>query len=103
VNKPHKHAKVIKAWADGAKIQIKMPKGSIWQDISDPCWGEGFEYRVKPESRRLYVRVARHKDGSLIAYSAPDKKSPHLEDSRWSTVDSLQWVNDDVTLVWEEK
>jgi len=44
--KPHKHAELIKAWADGATIQIHMAIG--WTDCN-PTWMEGIEYRIKPE------------------------------------------------------
>ena len=44
--KPHKHAEVIKAWADGAEIQSKV-SNSDWVDCSVPHWYEGSEYRIK--------------------------------------------------------
>ena len=31
----HKHAELIKKWADGAKIQIKYSKNDDWEDV-DP-------------------------------------------------------------------
>ena len=46
--KPHKHAEVIKAWADGAEIQSRI-SNSGWVDCSTPHWYEGSEYRVKPK------------------------------------------------------
>lgn len=53
---PHKHAEVIKAWADGAAVQIK--DGDSWFDMSEgqqPTWRDDFEYRVKPvEADRVY-------------------------------------------------
>ena len=47
-NKPHKHAKLIKAWADGAEIEYQSLGGGTWHKASTPTWGEGFEFRVKP-------------------------------------------------------
>ena len=46
---PHKHAELIKKWADGAIIQLKQINGE-WVDTThnDPSWGNEFEYRVKP-------------------------------------------------------
>lgn len=54
--KPHKHAEMIKAWADGAIIQYR-DSGNRWCDTADnqPCWDEYSEYRIKPESRFLNV------------------------------------------------
>lgn len=47
--KPHPHAELIKAWADGAKIQYWNESRHEWVDKGDPCWYEWCEYRVKPE------------------------------------------------------
>ena len=45
---PHKHAAVIKAWADGAEIELKVGPGSNWQPTNKPAWVDCYEYRVKP-------------------------------------------------------
>lgn len=49
MNKPHKHAAVIKAWADGAIIQIYRDSWDDWEIVSEPKWSEHRKYRVKPE------------------------------------------------------
>lgn len=49
--KPHRHAEVIKAWADGIAVQVRCP-GQDWDDIlrsHTPVWDKNNEYRVKPE------------------------------------------------------
>lgn len=51
MNTPHKHAAIIKAWADGAQVQTRMHNmpESTWCDIESPAWhSEYFEYRIKP-------------------------------------------------------
>jgi len=54
---PHRHAELIKAWADGETIQVRI--GKEWADTNNPGWG-GSEYRIKPNTIRfrtyLYVR-----------------------------------------------
>ena len=47
---PHKHAKEIKAWADGATIQWRSGPRSNWEDLKYPypAWNVKYEYRVKP-------------------------------------------------------
>lgn len=46
---PHKHAAVIKAWADGAEVQSKTTiNGAIWHTVTQPNWYEHQEYRVRP-------------------------------------------------------
>lgn len=47
--KPHKHAELIKAWADGAVIQCMDVRGK-WRDVS-PAWDEDLDYRIKPEPK----------------------------------------------------
>ena len=52
--KPHKHAELIKAWADGAEIQYKYAgiDDDAWDDDDSPLWNEnGFEFRIKPEPK----------------------------------------------------
>ena len=44
--KPHKHAELIKAWADGAEIECRI--GGEWNRINKPNWHEVMEYRIKP-------------------------------------------------------
>ena len=48
--KPHVHAEVIKAWADGAVIEYCNRYG-CWCDIAGnhPSWYDWTQYRVKPE------------------------------------------------------
>ena len=62
MNKPHKWAKEIKAWADGAEIECRFLYAQVeqkWQvtnapRFEDPQW----EYRIKPQPKEpqyLYV------------------------------------------------
>lgn len=53
---PHKHAELIKAWADGATIQFKNQVGD-WLDRSKPTWDPRAEYRVKPEPKPDFTRM----------------------------------------------
>lgn len=51
----HKHAEVIKAWADGAEIEWREGEGA-WIRIANPAWRKDLEYRIKPaEPEREYV------------------------------------------------
>ena len=51
--KPHKHAELIKAWADGAEIQYKDELGEweTWDGYNAPPWYPDEEYRIKPEPK----------------------------------------------------
>ena len=44
--KPHRHAELIKAWADGAQIEYLC--GGQWYEVFTPSW-EYDGYRVKPK------------------------------------------------------
>lgn len=55
VKTPHKHAELIKAWADGAQIQYK--RGNKWvPTCGAPAWSAGLEYRIKPEPKPDVVK-----------------------------------------------
>ena len=54
---PHKHAALIKAWADGAEIEVKN-SGGYWVGCIDPYWSSDAKYRIKPEPKPDVVRYA---------------------------------------------
>ena len=60
--KPHKHAELIKAWADGAEIEVKgqFTDYNWWTLQPDyvPSWSEKNEYRIKPEPKPDVVLYA---------------------------------------------
>ena len=45
--KPHVHAELIKAWADGATVQVLWL--GKWEDCILPGWAISSKYRIKPE------------------------------------------------------
>lgn len=53
----HKHADLIHAWADGARIQLKLnTTNGSWVDDPTPYWTETTEYRIKPGEKKPVVR-----------------------------------------------
>lgn len=56
---PHKHAELIKAWADGKQIQFKvLGSDGDWLDSigpENPSWSDLLEYRIKPEAPKWPV------------------------------------------------
>jgi hypothetical protein len=53
----HKHAAVIKAWADGEPIQYCTVMGE-WVNCPEPAWADDYEYRVKPaEPEKVYPQT----------------------------------------------
>ena len=47
MNKPHKHAEIIKAWADGAEVEFRPSCTSSWWPTTTPTWDSYSEYRIK--------------------------------------------------------
>ena len=46
----HKHAKLIKSWADGAEIETWFERLDCWISTApSPMWLEDALYRIKPE------------------------------------------------------
>jgi hypothetical protein len=52
----HKHAELIKAWADGAQIQGKSEYVE-WHDLRHPSWDKSWQYRIKPKPKPDYVKI----------------------------------------------
>lgn len=49
---PHKHADIIKAWADGAEIEFFSVYHSEWRPIGEnPMWSDRLDFRIKPEPK----------------------------------------------------
>ena len=42
-----KHAELIKAWADGAEVEVLYNKS--WRESKFPSWNDDLSYRIKPE------------------------------------------------------
>ena len=53
--KPHKHAELIKAWADGAEIEY-FDHEEGWTNQEHPAWYVDTEYRIKPEPKPDVVK-----------------------------------------------
>lgn len=43
---PHKHAEAIRAWADGAQIEVSCGHADIWSLVEHPSWVLDNNYRV---------------------------------------------------------
>ncbi len=49
--KLHKHADLIKAWADGAEIEVRNKIGGEWFVLDKIDWDADYlEYRIKLET-----------------------------------------------------
>lgn len=52
----HKHAELIKAWADGAEIEFYIEQENLWVKTETPGWMQDTKYRIKPEPKPDVVR-----------------------------------------------
>jgi len=73
---PHVHAKEIKAWADGHKIQF-MGAGQVWHDTTFPTWRGQYKYRVAPDNSEEIARLEKCKEIAKVKVALEIK---HFED-----------------------
>jgi hypothetical protein len=52
----HKHAELIKAWADGAEIEFLSSQDNKWYLTKLPSWEVSKTYRIKQEEKQPVVR-----------------------------------------------
>ena len=94
MGKPHKHADLIKAWADGADIQQRYDSVKEWQNIGQfPSWAENFEYRIKPKTVRYRLYIWTNKEGEFSVESVNSTEDFIGEDS----FGFFRWLGD-----WQE-
>jgi len=83
--KPHKHAELIKAWADGAEIECRDCR--VWYHAKDPRWQEDMEYRIKPEQKPDVFRNFLFVEKMACAYTFIDVTGlPRNEGEQWIRV-----------------
>jgi hypothetical protein len=80
MNKPHIHAAVIKAWADGAEIEvIHNTISDGWLPTNAPDWSLSCSYRVKPEPQpntRHHLFVSREYGRNILFGTATSSEHP---------------------------
>lgn len=73
---PHKHAGVIKAWADGKPVEWREHPSDYWRLIGSPAFIEDYEYRVKPEEVVDYALV--YENGVVAGQFYPSTNDVHM-------------------------
>ena len=74
MNTPHKHAALIKAWADGAEIEMLFTVEDNWVPTKSPSWYASVEYRIKPEPKPDVVEWHNVARAGCTPKSAPNIK-----------------------------
>lgn len=102
---PHKHAAVIKAWADGAIIQFRIPNHDCeWFDVvrNQPSWASTQEYRVKPVAVTYWFNVYKRKrDGKVSTGHLSTDRSVVLKWATATCLDTLVYIQTESFTVME--
>jgi hypothetical protein len=94
MNKPHKHAEVIKAFADGVEIQYKYGNNWIdWKDRHSPGFFQDTEYRVKPKKVQKKRWFRTYRKGDEIKIKTLDT-SLNTDGLVSIPPDEKQWLSD---------
>ena len=91
---PHKHAELIKAWADGAEIEIRMEE--CWYTVYDPIWDSNDTFRIKPEPKPDVVVV-----GIVEIHEDIDPEWLHLAAYKTKFRVSEHWERDNIKLTFD--
>ena len=76
MSKPHKWAKQIKAWADGAEIEMYFRQCDGWSGVINPTWDDDCEYRIKPQPKEpQYLYFFKDNVGNTFARTSTAKNS----------------------------
>ena len=75
--KAHKHAELIKAWADGHTIELFSPHGE-WDEVLNPTWQPDREYRIKRVPKPDIV------DEEYLYWNRTVPVMANLDDPSWS-------------------
>ena len=76
--KPHKHAELIKAWADGAEIEERYTSSDAnrWHQFLGDWDDDEVEFRIKPEPKKevwqLYEEIRKITDGASESMTHQD-------------------------------
>lgn len=97
MSNPHKHAAVIKAWADGADVEFRNTLHKIeinngWIPLSPrarPGWNDEYEYRVKPMPHKWQKEIDAFNRGEEVQWQYNYSPNP----LRW-------WPKRDVDPDW---
>ena len=91
----HKHAEVIKAWADGEEIEYSFKKEDSWKPCNDnrPGWYDGTYYRVKPKNivvTRYIEYIPTFDDTSTYACEEPNLNLEFTPEGKLVSVEMIK-------------
>jgi hypothetical protein len=80
--KPHKHADLIKQWADGAQIQSRNSNYEPWKDNCLPIWVKDTEYRLKPMPKPDVVKIFYLESNPMLGLRFSEEINPVQEKTK---------------------
>jgi len=102
---------IIKAWADGAKVQWRHPRSphtphscNEWADVEYPSFNESLEWRVKPDPPSIkYQNYLLSRDAIIPVYvkcwtSESEETRQYIE--QWPHF--LRWLDEEKEIIIEE-
>lgn len=98
----HPHADLIRAYADGAKIQWRASENHKWVECNHPAFYPDQEYRVKPMMQKKLFKVLFFFDGqydeSGLYYLSIDVFNSHHQHHRYTTIgiNPLKFIEVDI-------
>lgn len=94
--RPHVHAALIKAWADGAIIQHLDDR---WVDCfnNQPSWSSYIAFRVKPPTMRYRNFLWKPAQGNGSLTVCVCSETEHAREPRNNWMGFIRWVGD-----WQE-
>jgi hypothetical protein len=108
MNKPHKHADIIKAWADGAKVQVKnvsISQAADWLDVNNPSWDTANEYRIKPREFEdgAWYPIIVAKTQYVARYLEYNQAFKIGDSSIAVKPERIEWIGSKIEIEWPEE
>jgi hypothetical protein len=88
--KPHKHSELIKAWADGCKIEYYSKDYATWSHIPKPSWSTDILHRIKPEHKPDVVMYA------IVSVYEVNIGRRTIESDEWASLLTDMKTSDDI-------
>ena len=82
-----KYADVVRAYLDGAEVQVRSCEDRPWLDVTEPTWcNVDVEYRIKPKEPRIVEKYI------LVGF---DGDHTHHTNGVWACLPKQKYVQDD--------
>lgn len=95
---PHKHAEIIKAWADGALIQYYSEETQAWYDLHSsqytPTFDPRSKYRIKPEPKKVQIRFYLWNYQNKIHLGSWNSDWGGTQNEIENSVSFIKWISD---------